>query len=220
MINFDQTKFACDRCQRGHRNASCEHLDRVMVEVRAVGRPAADSNRFGILGKVRESRRVEVHVSSGTVFLFSATDEPLEFMRARLVDVPGAATVVVQRSKPRKFGDDAGFEERIPATLAKIQYHIETADSPMPANRASTSDTSIDLPRSHSDQACSPAFDPSPSPSTIQFGPLSTHLGSPVSASLAFSPPNILATSPVEEHDVDVVMGFFSAAAASPPHEA
>ncbi|RKO83699.1 hypothetical protein BDK51DRAFT_43312 [Blyttiomyces helicus] len=175
---------------RGHRNASCEHLDRVLVEVRSVGRPVSAANR---VGNPEDMKRVEVHISTGTVFLFAATDEPLDITRARLA-MAGAATMVLLRSKPRRFGDDGPFavDEYLPATTTKVEYHIETADSPSPAKtqrRASSSELSIVLPRSiprghrrsYSDHA-SPAPYPSPSAGTIQIGSaptrgMSRHIG-------------------------------------------
>ncbi|RKO88901.1 hypothetical protein BDK51DRAFT_8573, partial [Blyttiomyces helicus] len=49
-------KFACARCQRGHRNASCDHLQRPVLEVRSVGRPIS---AIGRNGHPEESKRIE-----------------------------------------------------------------------------------------------------------------------------------------------------------------
>ncbi|KAJ3413196.1 hypothetical protein HDV05_008330 [Chytridiales sp. JEL 0842] len=39
MIVWNSTKFACDKCQTGHRNAACDHLNRPLNEIRSKGRP-------------------------------------------------------------------------------------------------------------------------------------------------------------------------------------
>ncbi|OAJ36719.1 hypothetical protein BDEG_20863 [Batrachochytrium dendrobatidis JEL423] len=41
MLLYDTLKFACQRCQSGHRSAVCVHLDRRVDEIKAKGRPVS-----------------------------------------------------------------------------------------------------------------------------------------------------------------------------------
>lgn len=39
MIIYDNHRFSCNVCQRGHRNMCCDHVHRILYEVRKIGRP-------------------------------------------------------------------------------------------------------------------------------------------------------------------------------------
>ncbi|KAI8930252.1 hypothetical protein BC831DRAFT_384512, partial [Entophlyctis helioformis] len=41
VVIWNGIKFACQRCQVGHRSSLCAHLDRRVEEVRAKGRPVS-----------------------------------------------------------------------------------------------------------------------------------------------------------------------------------
>ncbi|KAJ3278515.1 hypothetical protein HK104_002276 [Borealophlyctis nickersoniae] len=105
MIIFDGRKFACDRCQRGHRNASCEHLGRALLEVRSVGRPVGSAAK----GAGSPPRKVE-----GTILILEPSDPDVTSLRTRL-SVPGACDLVVQRGKAKEARDDL-----VPATFVNV----------------------------------------------------------------------------------------------------
>lgn len=51
MINYDGQKYACVNCIRGHRSSSCDHTDRVLLQVRRRGRRAGKGHRIAMIPK-------------------------------------------------------------------------------------------------------------------------------------------------------------------------
>lgn len=45
MIIYQGKKYACINCIRGHRSSSCDHRDRVLIQVRKRGRPLPKTDR-------------------------------------------------------------------------------------------------------------------------------------------------------------------------------
>jgi len=41
MITFAGIRFACEKCQIGHRSSNCNHLSRCLLEIRGKGRPVS-----------------------------------------------------------------------------------------------------------------------------------------------------------------------------------
>ena len=80
MVVIDNTKFACERCIKGHRTSSCKHTDRPLIEIKKKGRPQTQCDHCRTLRKTKS-----VHVKclcaptkagSSTPVLSNATHNP------------------------------------------------------------------------------------------------------------------------------------------------
>lgn len=65
MINYDGRKYACVNCIRGHRSSSCDHTDRVLLQVRRRGRRTGAGRRIAMVPK-REMSASPMPLSQGT----------------------------------------------------------------------------------------------------------------------------------------------------------
>ncbi|KAI8801470.1 hypothetical protein BJ742DRAFT_29527 [Cladochytrium replicatum] len=101
MIFWDDLKFACKKCQTGHRNATCDHVyGRPLIEIKSKGRPVTQCNHCRERRKVRAGhshhrcwcgdgsgpvkKKVEVRFSSGVVLIFTPEPNDPERLRERL----------------------------------------------------------------------------------------------------------------------------------------
>lgn len=55
MIIWNNLRFACEQCQKGHRNAGCKHIDRPLYEIRTMGRPQTQCGHCRVRRKTKES---------------------------------------------------------------------------------------------------------------------------------------------------------------------
>ncbi|KAJ3332098.1 hypothetical protein HDU76_001305 [Blyttiomyces sp. JEL0837] len=114
MIIWNNIKFACEKCQTGHRNSTCDHLNRKLVEIKGKGRPvtqcqhcrskrksgAGHSHHRCLCGDSMGDRRrkVEVMLSSSIVLVFHTTEEgPMrsQFERNK------STSITIQKSKAK-----------------------------------------------------------------------------------------------------------------------
>ncbi|KAJ3163571.1 hypothetical protein HDU86_000152 [Geranomyces michiganensis] len=132
-------RFACEKCQNGHRNGSCSHTDRKLFEIRAKGRPATQCNhcrskrKEGIghshhkcmcgdgLSSVK--KKVEVHFNPNIMLVFTPEKMSVDGLRKELEDSPQTFLTVAKKAKPGKGPDTAS---QVEITYLKTEVIEET----------------------------------------------------------------------------------------------
>ncbi|KAI9203474.1 uncharacterized protein BJ171DRAFT_509722 [Polychytrium aggregatum] len=143
MIFWGTYRFACSKCQVGHRNASCDHLSRPLIELKGKGRPVSqcsfcrDKRRAGqghahhkcICGSLSSSiskKRMEAYFETGIVMVFEG--ENAESAHQKL-QKEREITVTIQKKKTQSpddlhmnfvFQTAKFFEEVVEVDMMKI----------------------------------------------------------------------------------------------------
>ncbi|KAK7622213.1 hypothetical protein IWX48DRAFT_627376 [Phyllosticta citricarpa] len=164
-INGEQKKVACGPCIRGHRSTSCNHKDRLLLEVRKPGRPLSSCPHLG--GNCSCERLVinyTIPRSSECACPNGSSAAPVaEPVVTTAAGVNGAAGGRIQKPKARR-----SVSSRNPATLEKAIKATEDEPKPCcskkssPPSRASSDEHNSPTP-AHQDEANS---QPKPSPET------------------------------------------------------
>ncbi|KAI9352270.1 hypothetical protein DFJ73DRAFT_358478 [Zopfochytrium polystomum] len=113
MILWNNVRFACERCQAGHRSASCDHVSRRLLEIRDKGRPATqcshcrEKRRAGsghshhrcLCGDAfaRARRKVEATFSTGLVLVFQTASQ--QAIESQLTAQPATSVIIHRRAK-------------------------------------------------------------------------------------------------------------------------
>ncbi|TPX36259.1 hypothetical protein SmJEL517_g01469 [Synchytrium microbalum] len=116
VVVFQGSKFSCAACQNGHRSQSCDHLHRVLLEIKQKGRPATQcghcrtkrstgtghSHHRCMCGDAPAYTRpkVEVKLSSGTTFVMTPPEAP-EAFRTRLMEIKNLPISVHRKPKAK-----------------------------------------------------------------------------------------------------------------------
>ncbi|KAJ3181486.1 hypothetical protein HDU87_001095 [Geranomyces variabilis] len=133
-------RFACEKCQNGHRNGSCAHTDRKLLEIRAKGRPTTQCNhcrskrKEGIGhshhkcmcgdGLSAVKKKVEVFFDPNIVLAFTPEKSDVDGLRKQLEDSPRSFLSVSKKAKPGKGGGDTATQVEI--TYVKTEVVEET----------------------------------------------------------------------------------------------
>ncbi|KAI9143669.1 hypothetical protein BKA69DRAFT_1060824 [Paraphysoderma sedebokerense] len=94
MLTFDDLRFACLTCIKGHRSTTCSHSDRTLYEVRKKGRP-----RSGKVISNNDEDKVQVKLSEQIIYLNPETD--VEQFKQKYADGT-RITYIVKEDKPKK----------------------------------------------------------------------------------------------------------------------
>ncbi|KAI8915144.1 hypothetical protein DFJ77DRAFT_548382 [Powellomyces hirtus] len=123
MITWTQfnLKFACERCQNGHRNGSCAHTDRKLVEIRSKGRPTSQCNhcrakrKDGVGhshhrcmcgdGMAILKKKVEVCFRPNLVLAFTPERGNVDALKKQLEENPQSKLLVQRKAKAGKGAD-------------------------------------------------------------------------------------------------------------------
>ncbi|KAJ3171253.1 hypothetical protein HDU88_008291 [Geranomyces variabilis] len=133
-------RFACEKCQNGHRNGSCAHTDRKLLEIRAKGRPTTQCNhcrskrKEGIGhshhkcmcgdGLSAVKKKVEVFFEPNIVLVFTPEKSDVHGLRKLLEESPRTFLSVSKKAKPGKGGADTATQVEI--TYVKTEVVEET----------------------------------------------------------------------------------------------
>ncbi|KAH7050269.1 hypothetical protein B0J12DRAFT_574006 [Macrophomina phaseolina] len=125
-INGEQKKVACGPCIRGHRSTSCNHKDRLLLEVRKPGRPLSSCPHLG--GNCSCERLVINYTipRSSECACPSNGEEPApvaEVVSSTTGPLPGSSNRV-QKTKRKSVSNN-----RNPSTLEKAIKAAEGAES-------------------------------------------------------------------------------------------
>ncbi|KAK8151227.1 hypothetical protein BKA80DRAFT_287015 [Phyllosticta citrichinensis] len=164
-INGEQKKVACGPCIRGHRSTSCNHKDRLLLEVRKPGRPLSSCPHLG--GNCSCERLVinyTIPRSSECACPNGSSAAPVaEPVVTTAAGVNGAAGGRIQKPKARR-----SVSSRNPATLEKAIKATEEepksccSKRSSPSTRASSDEQDSPTP-SHEDKTI---FQPKANPET------------------------------------------------------
>lgn len=111
MIIYDDHRFSCSVCQRGHRNMCCDHVNRILYEVRKIGRPKSirQSKSFSgsksFNGKQQNNNhpldsdvRLHVELSNGTILVYYGVVTNLLSLKERLLEL-GDSKLTIELGK-------------------------------------------------------------------------------------------------------------------------
>ncbi|KAK5668527.1 hypothetical protein QVD99_005542 [Batrachochytrium dendrobatidis] len=133
MLLYDTLKFACQRCQSGHRSAVCVHLDRRVDEIKAKGRPVSQC------GHCRAKRQRGVGHSHHRCL---CGDRPPKSLRAKVEVTFGTGLILC--FEPRNNNVDAirkmvSNKEPFNITVIKKIRPVKSSASHRPSIKTTTS---------------------------------------------------------------------------------
>ncbi|KNC97051.1 uncharacterized protein SPPG_07448 [Spizellomyces punctatus DAOM BR117] len=133
--------FACEKCQTGHRNGSCAHTDRKLLEIRSKGRPTSQCShcrarrKEGVGhshhrcmcgdGSTILRKKVQVHFDPNVILVFTPERSNVDALRKQLEDTPKSTLLIRRKAKGGKGTGGEGSE----ADALEISYtHVDVIE--------------------------------------------------------------------------------------------
>ncbi|KII91514.1 hypothetical protein PLICRDRAFT_510885 [Plicaturopsis crispa FD-325 SS-3] len=119
MVLVEGSKYACETCIKGHRAASCKHIDRPLFEIKKKGRPVTQCEHCR---ELRKTKQIHVRCICG-----STQDTPKP-------ENAGAVSKKFQSGVP-KLPASAAFPNGLPEALEASVVLEASSESDQPSNR-------------------------------------------------------------------------------------